>query len=268
VNEGSGEPQGAAAAVPLPQLPHGAAGGAPRGALSTGTSAAAPAPVSGLRVAAAILAKDLRVDLRSRDRLGHMLLFSALVTVVLRITLPDPTAQTRAWIPALFWIVFLFSSLLGLGRSFEAEFSAGGIESLVQVPCDRGFVFLGKGAANLVSLFLLQLWTALLFAVFLDVNWRPALGAGLALAALGALGFSAVGTLFGALAASLRNRELMLPLLLFPMLSPVLLLGARATGLALASEPVSSVWWGTLGLYGWIFVLAGYFLFDYVLVED
>jgi heme exporter protein B len=224
--------------------------------------------MTGLRVALAILAKDLQIDWRSRDRLGHMALFAALVTVLLGIALPSPTPADRDSLAVLLWVVFLFSALLGLARSFDAETAAGGIQSLSQVPCDRGFVFLGKAAANLLALFALQIWTGLLFAVFLRVDWGSSALPSLLLAWLGALGLSAVGTLFAALATSVRNREFMLPLLVFPFVLPVLVIGSQATEAALASREIPGLWWGVLGLYDWVFVLAGYFLFDYVLVED
>jgi heme exporter protein B len=224
--------------------------------------------VTGLRVALAILRKDLRIDWRSRDRLGHMALFAALVTVLLSITLPSLTEATRDWVPALLWVVFLFSAMLGLSRSFESEAADGGLQSLAQVPCDRGFVFLGKLAANVLALFGLQIWTGLLFSVFLDVEWQTAVLPSLGLAGLGAIGIAAIGTLFSALATSLRNREFMLPLLVFPLVLPVLVLGSNGTMTALAKGTVPSVWWSALGLYDWVFVLAGYFLFDYVMVED
>ena len=76
---------------------------------------------AGPRVAAAVLGKDLRLDLRTRDRLGHMAVFAALIVVLLGLTLPTSRAARADWIPALLWIVFLFTSLLGLSRSFQAE---------------------------------------------------------------------------------------------------------------------------------------------------
>ncbi len=224
--------------------------------------------MTGLRVAWAILRKDVQIDLRSRDRLGHMALFAALVTVLLSIALPPVTEATRGWVPVLLWVVFLFAAMLGLGRSFESEAADGGLQSLALVPCDRGFVFLGKWAANLLALLGLQIWTALLFSVFLEVEWGAAAWTSLGLAVLGAVGLAAVGTLFSALSVSVRNREFMLPLLVFPMVLPILVLGSRGTAEALASGAVPGLWWGALGLYDWVFVLAGYFLFDHVVVED
>ena len=234
--------------------------------------------MSGTRVAAAVLAKDLLLDLRSRDRLGHMMLFSAVVSALISICLPAASAETRAWITVLIWIVFLLSSLLGLSRSFQAEIEGGALLMLAQVPCDRGWVFLGKTGANWLTLSGLQLWTALLFALFLNVPWlagyptrsQPA-GGGVNLLALGgivllaSMGVSALGTLLSAIATRARNREFLLPLLLLPLMLPVLVVASKATLEALESRPIPGVWWGVLGLYAWIFLLVGYFTFESVM---
>lgn len=222
----------------------------------------------GPRVALAVLRKDLLLDLRSRDRLGHMIFFAALVVVLLSITLPAPDDRTRAWIPSLLWVVFLFTSLLGLGRSTEAEREDGGIGLLIMAPCDRGWVFCGKALANALDLVIVQALIAMLAAVFLDVEWGEAIVPAIPLAILGAVGLSCVGTLFSTMAASARFRELLLPLMLFPLALPLLVYASRATSeLLFLSGSVPNGSWGFLLLYDWIFALLGYFVFDYVLEE-
>ncbi len=223
--------------------------------------------MNGPRVAAAVLGKDLRLDLRSKDRLGHMAVFAALIVVVLSITLPTPNSATRAWIPALIWVVFLFTSLLGLGRSFQAESEDGAITLLVHAPCDRGWVFLGKAAANGLALLGVEFLTAILFSLLLDVDWTVAMPEILGVGLLGALGLAVVGTLLSALASAARFREFMLRVLLFPLVLPVLILASLMTGEALAGGRIPGAWWGWLALYDWAFLLIAYFVFDFVL-ED
>ena len=223
--------------------------------------------MTGPRVAAAVLGKDLRLDLRTKDRLGHMLVFSALIVVLLSITLPDPNPNTREWIPALIWIVILFTSLLGLARSFQAESEDEAITMLAQVPCDRGWVGLGKAAANCVALLGVELWTACLMGLFFDVSWSRALPAMVGVGLLGAVGLATVGTLLSAMTASTRFREFLLPVLLFPLILPVLLLAAYMTAEALAGRAIPGLGWGVLALYDWIFILITYFVFDYILEE-
>ena len=229
--------------------------------------------MTGPRIAAAVFGKDLLLEIRTRDRLGHMAVFSALVVVLLSIVLPDSgggsggsgaSAATRAWIPALIWIVFLFTSLLGLTRSFQAESEDGALILLAQAPGDRGWVGLGKASASFVALLGVELWTAGLCTVFLDVAWGPALPVVLWIGVLGAAGLASIGTLLSAMATSSRFREFLLPVLLFPLILPVLVLAARATENALAGRPTET---GVLALYDWVFILITYFVFDYTM-ED
>ena len=223
--------------------------------------------MNGPRVAAAVLSKDLLLDWRNKDRIGHMAVFAALIVTLLSIALPSVEAARRAWIPTLIWVVFLFTSLLGLQRSFAAETEDGAVALLIGVPCDRGWVFLGKAAANGIALFGIELWIGALFAVFLDVDWSGAWPAALGIAALGALGLTATGSLLSAMAMAVRLREFLLPLLLFPLVLPVLVVASLMTGRALAGEPSGAALWGGFALYDWVFGLIGYFVFDYVL-ED
>ncbi len=222
---------------------------------------------AGPRVAVAVLGKDLLLDLRSRDRIGHMAVFAALVVVLLGLTLPTSRAARVDWIPALLWIVFLFTSLLGLSRSFQAETEQGAVALLMQAPCDRGWVFLGKVTANLIALLGIEVWTAMLFTIFLDVAWAPALPSALGIAVLGAVGLSALGSLLSAMSMFVRFRDFLFPILLFPLVLPLLVFTSQMTATALRGEPISSVSWSALALYDWIFVWIGYFVFDYVL-ED
>ena len=223
--------------------------------------------MSGPRVAAAVLRKDLLLDLRSGNRIGHMAVFAGLIVFILFITLPSVEAARRASVPALIWTVFLFTSLLGLARSFHAETEDGAIALLVGAPCDRGWVFLGKCGANGLALFGLQLWTSALFALFLDVDWTAGWLPALGVAALGAIGLTVLGSLLSALAINARFPEFLLPILLFPLALPVLWFASQMTKSALADEPIGALSWGVLALYDGVFGLIGYFVFDYVL-ED
>lgn len=221
----------------------------------------------GPRVALAVLAKDLRLDLRSRDRLGHMAVFAALVVVLLALALPGSRSARADWIPALLWVVFLFTALLGLSRSFQAETEDGAIALLMQAPCDRGWVYLGKAAANLVALVGIQVWTAILFSIFLGVEWANSLPTALGVALLGAAGLSALGSLLSAMSMFVRFRDFLFPILLFPLALPLLVIASRMTAAALDGAPIEPLWWLALGLYDWIFGWIGYLVFDYVL-ED
>jgi heme exporter protein B len=227
-------------------------------------------------VAWAVLVKDLQLDFRTRERVGQMAVFAFLVAALLSVALPElpagpaqrgPLGGARAWIPALMWIVLLFTSLLGLARSFQAESEAGAVVLLLQVPCDRGWVFAGKAGANWLGLIGVAVWTALLFAVFLEVDWLVAGWRAPAIALLGTAGLSVLGTLLAGMSLGVRFREFLLPVLLFPLVLPVLVIASRLTADALTGLDSPGRWWGMLALFDWVFALVGYFVFDFVL-ED
>ena len=223
--------------------------------------------MSGPRVALEVFAKDLRLDLRSRDRLGHMAVFALLVVALLSIVLPAAKGERLSWSPALLWVVLLFTSLLGLARAFQSETDEGALTLLVQAPVDRGWVFLGKAGASLVALIGVEVWAAALFTVFLDVDWGPGAVPCACAGLLGAVGLAAVGTLLSALSIGVRFREFLLPVLLFPLVLPILVFASRITAEALAGRDVPAQLWWAFSLYDWVFALIGYFVFDYVL-ED
>ncbi len=223
--------------------------------------------MNGLAVTRAVFAKDLLLDFRTRDRLGHMAVFALLVVSLLSIVVPASPTERLAWSPALLWVVLLFTSLLGLARSFQSETEGGALALLVQAPVDRGWVFLGKAGANALALIGVELWTGILFTVFLDVDWTHAWREALCAGLLGALGLASLGTLLSAMSVAVRFREFLLPVLLFPLVLPVLVLASSITGAALAERPVPTLWWGVFALYDWVFLSLGYLVFDYVL-ED
>lgn len=223
--------------------------------------------MSGPRIAWLIFAKDLVLDFRTRDRLGHMAVFAALVVTLLSVVLPSDSPQRAAIVPALFWVVMLFASLLGLARSFQAESEGGALVQLALVPVDRGWVFVGKAAANSVALLGVALVTALLFSVFFGVDWLAGGGRVLGVLAAGVFGLAPLGTLLSALSLAARFREFLLPVLLFPLVLPVLVFATWLTAAALRADEIEAVSWAQLALYDWVFALIGYFVFDFAL-ED
>jgi heme exporter protein B len=220
-----------------------------------------------MTIALAVLWKDLVSEWRSRDRVVSMLLFSLLVVVVLHFALPpDAGRSLRAGSAGLLWVAYVFAAVLGMNRSFALELENDALAGLALAPADRGHVFLGKAAASFVLLATVQAATAFAFALAFDV----ALGA-IALpfagvAALGGLGLASVGTLFAAVAVRTRQREVMLPLLLLPVLVPLLLGAVRATAALLdGASAVAAV--RLLVVTDAIYLIVSFVLFDFVLDE-
>ena len=124
-----------------------------------------------MNVLLAVLWKDLTIELRSRDRVVAMVVFSLLVVMVFHLSLP---ADTRDTAPGLLWIAYVFAALLGLGRSFSLELENDAVSGIALAPADRGWVFLGKAAANWIILSAVQAVTALVFALVFDLDLMAA----------------------------------------------------------------------------------------------
>ena len=219
-----------------------------------------------------LAAKDLRIEMRARDTLAPMLGFAATVALVLAFALPDaPAGQgVVAYVQAGFmWVTVLFAGLIGFGRTFEVERAEGALDSLLLVPVDRSALFLSKALSNLAFVVVLELvlvpLTALLFAFDLGPSWAGLL----AVVALVDVGFVAVGTLYAALAAQTRSRELLLPLLALPALVPVFIAALELTADLLLGAGFEAVaargWFGILVAFDVVFVTAGALLIDPVL---
>ncbi len=221
-----------------------------------------------MNVSLAILWKDLLIEWRSRDRVLAMILFSLLVVVIFHFALPGgASAQTRANAPGLLWVAYVFASLFGLGRAFSLELENDAFSGLALAPVDRGWVFLGKAAANLVILGVVQAVTALAFALVFELELAKIAAPLAAIVLLGSLGLCSIGTLFAAVAVRTRFREVMLPLLLLPLLIPLLSGAVRATSQLLATgtlpwEPVQ-----LLLVTDATYLIISFVAFDYVLDE-
>jgi heme exporter protein B len=216
----------------------------------------------------AVLWKDLVSEWRRRDRVLAMLLFSLLVVAVFHFALlPMAAPQLHASIPGLLWVAYLFASVLGLNRAFALELENDALAGLALAPADPGWVFLGKAAANLVLLLLVQAVTAVAFAVAFDLALAP-FAAGLAgVVALGAFGITTVGTLFAAISVRTRYREVMLPLLMLPVLMPVLIGAVRATAALFAGEPAPADALRLLVVFDAVYLIVSFLIFEYVLGE-
>ena len=206
--------------------------------------------------AAALARKDLTLELRARDTLPAMLLFVVAVLVVFHFALPA-SASERASL-GLLWVAILFTSLLGLGRSFVAEREQGVLDGLVLAPSDRSAIWVGKAVATLAFLVLAEIVALPAFALF----FTSIDGATVAGVALADIGICAVGTVLAAMAAAGRARELLLPLLFLPLAIPIVVGGV---GASLADS--SGKYLAFLALYDAVFAVFAWAAFEYVVTE-
>ena len=214
-----------------------------------------------------VLWKDVLTERRSKAALNALLFFSLLLLFIFQFTLGGDRERLTAALPGLLWLGFVLSGLVGLGRTFLLERQNDCWDGLLLTPGDKSAIYLGKVAGNLLLMLIVEAILLALFALFFNVDVGRALPALGVVLVLGTIGFAAVGTLFAAMTAHVRAREVLFPVLLLPVVVPVLLGSVKATEAALAGEPLSAVaqWLQLLVAADVIYVVAGLLTFDALL---
>jgi len=220
-----------------------------------------------LRQVLAIVQKDLTAELRTKENLSAMIVFALIVLVIFNFAFELQGVDITVVGSGVLWVAFTFSGILGLGRSFAAEKDKGSLEGVLLSPVDRGAVFLGKAIGNFIFITVMEAVTLPLFAILNNIAlpWLPLLP----YVMLGTLGFAAMGTLLSAVAASTKMREVMLPILLFPVSIPLLMAAVKLTIGALQARDFSEValWFNLLILYDVLFLVVAFWVFEYVVEE-
>jgi heme exporter protein B len=214
-----------------------------------------------------VLWKDLLTERRSKESLNALLFFSLLLLFLFQFALGPDRERLAAAAPGLLWLGFVLAGLLGLGRSFVVERDNDCWEGLRLTPGDKSAIYLGKLLGNVVLMAAVEVVLLALFGLFYDVELWPALGALAVVLGLGTVGLAAVGTLFGAMTAQVRARELLFPVLLLPAQVPVLLGAVSATQAALLGQPLSEVshWLKLLAAADVVYVVIGLLTFEFIL---
>ena len=238
-----------------------------RGAVAAGAS---ERPAVSMRTAvAALLRKELLVELRTLESVPGMSLFALSTFVVFHFALNRNTVDGDL-AAGILWVTLLFAALLGVNRLFVADAEDGGFEGFLLAPVDRSAMLLAKELALLCYLVVLELVAVPAFALLLAPPFAHALPDLLLVLALGDVGVAVIGTLVAALAVRTRARDLLGPLLALPLLVPIVIGGARASSPLLVSGHGGSPaarWLAMLALYDLIFGLIAYAVFDFLL-ED
>ncbi|MEZ5366792.1 MAG: heme exporter protein CcmB [Bryobacterales bacterium] len=221
-----------------------------------------------VRQSAAVARKDLRVELRNKEVTNAALSFALVVLLLFSFAFdPISNPDTRSMAGGLLWIVYSFAGILVLNRSFARETANDCLSALVAAPVSGSAIFTGKLVANGVMILILEVVTLIPFGVFYDVRWTDRFPQLFAVLVLGTLSFTIVGVVFGAVTANNRLRELMLPLLVFPIALPALMACVELTRVIFAGEPIGDafVWFKLLISFDVVFALLGASLLDYVL---
>ena len=220
------------------------------------------------RDAALIAGKDLRIEARSRVATNQIAPFAVLVLVLFAFALDPDRGILRRAAPGLFWVAVLFASLLAIQRAFAVEASDNARDGLRLSGLDPAGIFLGKAGAVALQLLGLELVLGVFVVLLYDVELHQA-GIVAATTAAATLGLAAAGTVYGMLAAGLRVRETLLPLLLLPVVAPVLLGATRATEAALDIATAAEAWpWvRLLSVFAVIYTTFGVLAFETLLEE-
>jgi len=225
--------------------------------------------MSFLRQVLAIAGKDLRSEMRSKDAVNASLSFSLVILLMFSFTFDPSSDQVHEIAGGLLWLVYAFASALILNRSFARELVNDCLDALVSSPTSSAQLFLGKSIANYVLLVFVESACMPVFVLFYDVRWPKQWGLMFLVLLLGTWGLTVIGTLFSAMTVNLRLRELMLPILVYPMMIPALMGAIRVTGLLFGAEPIGAddqIWFRLLVAFDVIFTILAVTLVDFVLV--
>ena len=222
-----------------------------------------------LRIISAIFVKDLRVEWRNRETLAAMCVFGILVVFLFNFAFEPAREESLRLLPGLLWISFAFSGVLCFNRSFALERENDCLAGMAVAPADPGLVYLGKMLANLVFLGVAELVIVFAAGLWYNFSFVPSLRWFALITLLGTVGYVAVGTTFGAVAANTRMREVMLPVLQFPIAVPVFIAGIEASTGALKGDPPPSYmsWIKLAAGIAVVFTVLSCLLFEYVVEE-
>jgi heme exporter protein B len=216
---------------------------------------------------AAIVWKDVAAELRTKEAVSSMFVFALLTIVIFNFALDLTPVNTKDVAPGILWVTFTFAGVLGLNRSFLREKDQGCLEGLMMTPVDRSAIYFGKLLANWLFITVIEAISLPLFGIFFNLPiLQPMI---LPITLLGTLGFTAVGTIFAAMAVNTRLRDVLLPIMLFPIVVPVVIAAVKSTGAVLNGRPLSefSHWLQLMLAFDALFVATSFMLFEHVLEE-
>ncbi len=191
-----------------------------------------------LRQSLVIASKDLRSEIRSKETLNASLSFAVVILLLFSFAFDPTLEQVEEVAGGLLWLVFAFAGALVVNRSFARDLPNDCLNALIASPISGSALFFGKAIANFILLLALELISLPIFGLFYNVDWTRQLGSLMLTIVLTTWGISVVGTTFSAMTVNLRLRELMLPMLVYPILIPCLLGAIQLTAALVAGKPI------------------------------
>ena len=191
-----------------------------------------------LRMALVVMVKDLRAELRTKEAINASLAFAVVILLLFSFAFDMETEATRGIAVGLLWIVFAFAGTLVLNRSFARELPNDCLDALIAAPIPGAALFLGKSLANYVLVLAMDLVSLVVFGVFYNIHWTSRFPELMLVVALGSWALTVIGTIFSALTVNIRLREVMLPMLTYPILVPALMAAMQLTIPLVAGNPI------------------------------
>ena len=220
-----------------------------------------------IKAVSAVVWKDLQAEFRSRELFSAMLVFSLLIILIFNFALELDVKTRQSVTAGVLWATFAFAGTLGLNRSMAIEKDRGCLDGLLLAPVDRSAIYFGKLISNLVFMLVVEIIVLPVYSVLYGINlFQPGL---LMVILLGSIGYVGVGTLLAAMSVQTRTRDILLPILLFPVVIPVILAAVKASTGYLEgiefSEILSSL--SLLIAYDVIFIAVAFMVFDTIVEE-
>ncbi len=219
------------------------------------------------RALGAIVWKDLAAELRSRELLSAMLVFALLVILIFNFALELDVKARATLTSGVLWVTFAFAGTLGLNRSMAMEKDRGCLDGLLLAPVDRSAIYFGKTIGNLIFMLVVEAIVLPVYSVLYNTNlFNPGL---IIVILLGSIGYVAVGTLLSSMAVQTRTRDVLLPILLFPVMIPAFIASVKASSGFLQGFEMAEIWpWlNLLIVYDIVFTVIAFWVFDYVVEE-
>ena len=216
-----------------------------------------------------IALKDLKVEIRSKERLYSMMVFSILVMVIFNFAFDPGAEYIREVAPGILWVALVFSATLGLNKTFASEKEQDCLQGLMLSPLDRSGIYFGKVLSNTFFSLIVAMLTLPFFAVFFNISLLQVFLPPTLVIVLATIGFIALGTLFAAISVGVKRGEMILPILLFPIEVPVIIAAVKATSMILDGGMLVdySMWLKILVLFDIIFLMVSFVTFDYLVEE-
>ncbi|OFV89026.1 MAG: hypothetical protein A3J75_01565 [Acidobacteria bacterium RBG_16_68_9] len=217
----------------------------------------------------ALLWKDLLIEFRTKETLASLLMLGLLILLIMSFAF-DPTSELRrAAAPGVLWVAVIFAGVLGINRSLLHERENDCMHGLLLAPLDRGTIYLAKTAANFLFMLAADVVVVPAFIFFFNLPLWITVTRLLPVLLLGLLGFAAIGTLFAAISLRTRAREVMLPLLILPLASPLVIASVQASSALLNGASVRTVghWLNLLVGFDAVFLVVGWLTFEYAISE-